>query len=110
MAKNWTAAQAIKVIRAGKNKEDIMDIGRRFPLFAVLAASNPVEIVEALPDFISARKIEAILKGNVDTSSEDEDSESELDLTFTTLMGDKVEPRRDFIETNAKYVKNIDIS
>ena len=77
MAKNWTAAEAVKVIREGKDKAAIADIGRRFPIFTVFAASNLEKLIDAVPDYVSARKMEAILKGDVDTSAAGDDDDAD---------------------------------
>lgn len=79
MAKNWKVGEAVRAIQAG-NKEDIMDIGRRFPLFANLAAQvneAGVAMLDCVPEYCTARKIESVLKGDVQESGDGEDEAAE---------------------------------
>ena len=79
MAKNWKVGEAVRAIQAG-NKEDIMDIGRRFPLFANLAAQvneAGVAMLDCVPEYCTARKIESVLKGDVQESGDGDDEAAE---------------------------------
>lgn len=74
MAENWTLAQAVRIIREGKNLEAIKDIGKRFPVAAILANGH-VESLERLlcsvPEFITMRKVETVLAGSISDGESD---------------------------------------
>lgn len=81
MARNWKLGEAVVAIQTG-SKEDKMDIGRRFPLFSMLAAQlneAGIEILQCVPDYVTARKIESVLKGDAqdveDGAPDDEQDE-----------------------------------
>lgn len=63
MAKNYTVAEAYKIIRAGINKTAMREIAEQAPVFAMYAAKGADEIISALPDFITTQKIERAIKG-----------------------------------------------
>lgn len=87
MAKNWTAAEAIEAIK-NDDRTAIKDIGNRFPLFAHYAACDPTEIVKALPEYLTARKIEGILKGDLSIEETDADEETEEVVEKKTKKSD----------------------
>ena len=73
MAKNWTAAEAAKVIIEGKDTEAIADIGRRFPNITVKLAkctAAVVDVMATLPEYITLRKLEAAFKNSEDDEIE----------------------------------------
>ena len=80
MAKNWSAAEAARVVVEGTDKAAIQDIGRRFPLFLASASRGQeglLEIIQTLnPDRITVRIIEKVLKEDVEDMPEDSEDEA----------------------------------
>lgn len=98
MAKNWKLGEAVRAIQAG-NKEDIIDLGRRFPLFSNLAAQvneAGMAIIDCVPDYCTARKIESVLKGDVQESAEGEGEgeEEEASEKKTPAKAEKKAPAK----------------
>lgn len=87
MAKNYTLKEAANIIAEGKKKDEIMEIGRRFPLLAVSLTSviaqakdNFLDFINYMPDHITANKINSAMKADVDeTEAEDDSEEAEVE-------------------------------
>jgi hypothetical protein len=110
MAKNYTASEAYKIIKAGINKTAMQEIAEQAPVFAMYAAKGADEIISALPDFITAQKIEKAIKGEnipepekvsdptpvptIETVAEEPKQEKEQSLTEEKPKGKRGRPAK----------------
>ena len=83
MAKNYTFAEAVKIINAGTDMESITDIGRRYPVLlhkvtkvAAKAGEDFVDLMSYMPDYLTANKVNTALKNAVGGNTEDDDTEA----------------------------------
>lgn len=90
MAKNYTFAEAVKIINAGTDMESIADIGRRYPILmhkvanvTAKAGEAFVDLMSYMPDYLTANKVNTALKNAVggNTDAEDTDAETDADET-----------------------------
>ena len=86
----------------GRDSNNKIELGRGLIIHRYAQKDSVLRIHSCLPKLLCIHLSKTFV-------TLDDETSSELDLTFTTLMGDKVEPRREFIEENAKYVQNLDI-
>lgn len=120
MAINWTAAEAVKVLREGKDKDAIVDIGKRFPLFAIAAQSEKglLDMILSLPENMSARKLNGLLdenfagikvERNTEVDDEDEEEVEEKPAKKAPAKKEKVEKEEDAEATDydAISVRNL---
>lgn len=94
MAKNYTFAEAVKIINAGTDMESITDIGRRYPTLlhkvtkvAAKAGDDFVDLMSYMPDYLTANKVNSALKnavgGNADVEDADTDTEENAENEAT---------------------------
>ena len=109
MAKNWTMAEAAEAV-INNDKVGICDLGKRFPNVAVALAKmgnneGAMTIINALPEYVTARKVEAVLKGDVDTSAEgdDDSDDEEEDAPSLTMQRRKLQGRE--LERGVRHVR-----
>ena len=86
MAKNYTFAEAVKIINAGTDMESIADIGRRYPILmhkvanvTAKAGEAFVDLMSYMPDYLTANKVNTALKNAIGGNTDAEDTETEAD-------------------------------